>query len=1066
MYLADLHIHSRYSRATSRELDPQHLELWGRHKGLELIGTGDLTHAAWRQELREMLVPVGNGLYTLRDELRLPCKTRDTKQPYFAVSGEISTIYKKNGKTRKVHHVIILPGLDEADALAHRLEAIGNIHSDGRPILGLDSRDLLEIVLEACPEAIYIPAHIWTPHFSLFGAFSGFDTVEECYGDLSRHIHAMETGLSSDPAMNRCLSMLDGYQLVSSSDAHSPAKLGREATIIEGGPDYAALKQAIETGQGLGGTIEFFPEEGKYHLDGHRACHCRLEPEETTAYGGRCPVCGRRITVGVLSRVRQLSDRTEPAMQKPFESLIPLPELLAECMGVTVASKRVDIAYHRLLEQLGPEMTILRSLPVEQIQSAAGPVVGEAVRRLRKGQVHCLGGYDGEYGVIRVYRDGEAQAAGGQMSLLDALGLKPAPAAKKQLPAPVQQEPTPASTDAEIPAEHQPAEPEGAAPAPQLNPQQLAAVESEARTTAVIAGPGTGKTKTLVARIAHLICEKGVSPREITAVTFTRQAAGEMQERLEAELGTKAVRGLTVGTFHSIALGLLAKKPVADHAARLAHMQEALHCFGEKLSPRAALEKLSLEKNGLGSSLSRGVVQDYQQRLRNAGLRDLDDILLEALEPDASRLPCFRYLLVDEFQDINAVQHKLVEHWSSGRSLFVIGDPDQSIYGFRGADATCFENLLRRRPDAQVITLRDNYRSTAAVLECALSLIGQNPGGQRQLCARGAEGVPVRVMTGTDGYSEAAWITREITAMVGGTDMLTAHRAGYDREDPRAFSEIAVLARTNRQLEQIEAALRQSSIPCVVCGREAFWEDKAVQAMLGFFRWLRQPQDGDSLGDALRILWRIPEPVISQVQAAAVEASAQEGALDAELLTQRLAGYEVLLPFLEAVGEHAAAQASAQPRKLLARLAEQTGRKGKAVEKLLDAAVFHKRMEAFLDALLTGEEADLRRRSGQEKRSGAVSLMTLHGSKGLEFPVVFIAGVNEGDLPLLREGESCNFSEERRLLFVGLTRAREELILTCGGEPSPFLTELPSGVQRAELPRRHQAVRMEQLSIL
>ncbi|MBE5814536.1 MAG: hypothetical protein E7320_04915 [Clostridiales bacterium] len=1066
MYLADLHIHSRYSRATSRELDPQQLELWGRRKGLGLIGTGDLTHAAWRQELRTMLEPVGNGLYTLKEELRLPCRVPGSVQPRFVVTGEISTIYKKNGKTRKVHHVIILPGLEEADELSHKLEAIGNIHSDGRPILGLDSRDLLEIVLESCPEAIYIPAHIWTPHFSLFGAFSGFDTVEECYGDLSGHIHAMETGLSSDPAMNRCLSMLDGYQLVSSSDAHSPAKLGREATIIEGEPDYGLLKQAIETGEGLGGTVEFFPEEGKYHLDGHRACHCRLEPQETAALGGRCPVCGKRITVGVLSRVMQLADRREPVPQKPYESLIPLAELLAECMGATTASKKVESAYHELLSRLGPEMHILRTVPADEIAAAAGPVVAEAVRRLRKGQVHCEGGYDGEYGVIRVYDEGEAQAVGGQTSLLDALGLKPERKQAKQVALSSLAEAPRNTAEAKNAAKADKQTADGAGNAPSLNPQQEAAVRSEARTTAVIAGPGTGKTKTLVARIEYLIRDKGITPGEITAVTFTRQAAQEMQGRLEAALGKKAVKGLRVGTFHSIAMTVAPGRPIADRAQQLSLMAESLAVYGDALPPAAALEQLSLYKNGKAVQLSPAVMAEYSRRMAQAGLRDLDDVLLDALETDATRDKGFRCLLVDEFQDINAVQHRLVRHWSGeDGELFVIGDPDQSIYGFRGADASCFERLLAERPEASVITLEENYRSTGQVLECALSLIASNPGAPRCLRPH-ASGEPVRLMLGSDAYSEAAWIAGEIAAMVGGMDMLAAHRPSGNVEDPRAFSEFAVLARTHRQLEQIESSLRQAGIPCVVCGRERFWDNHTVQALLGFFRWLLDPADQLSLQAALHALWRLPDELITQVQAARQKTQGREGSFDTAAFAEKLVCFEVLAPFTEAVSELAPTLTTAKPRQLLARLAELTGCKGSPVEQLLNASVFHKKMELLLENLLTGSEGDLRRRSGQEKRSGAVSLMTLHGAKGLEFPVVFVAGLNEGDLPHSRDGVEGNMQEERRLLFVGITRAKEELILTCGGNPSPFLAELPETLRRGSMPRRQPKVHMEQLSIL
>ena len=271
MYIADLHIHSRFSRATSREGDLPHLDWWARRKGIGLVGTGDFTHPAWRAELREQLVPAGEGLYTLRKDLRLS-QEAPGPAPYFVVTGEISCIYKRHGKTRKVHNLLLLPSLEAADELSARLEAIGNIRSDGRPILGLDSRDLLELTLDTCQSAELIPAHIWTPHFAMFGAFSGFDTVEECFGDLSEHIHAVETGLSSDPPMNWRLSALDRLTLVSHSDAHSPAKLGREANLLETGLSYPELTAAIRTGEGFLGTLEFFPEEGKYHLDGHRGC--------------------------------------------------------------------------------------------------------------------------------------------------------------------------------------------------------------------------------------------------------------------------------------------------------------------------------------------------------------------------------------------------------------------------------------------------------------------------------------------------------------------------------------------------------------------------------------------------------------------------------------------------------------------------------------------------------------------------------------------------------------------------------------------------------------------------
>lgn len=405
--IADLHIHSRFSMATSKEGTPENLDFWARKKGISLIGTGDFTHPVWREELKERLVSEGNGLYRLRDAY---VKEESRKFPgegtRFVVSGEISSIYKKNGKTRKVHNVILLPGLEAADAMAQRLEKIGNIHSDGRPILGLDSHDLLEMMLDVCPEGILIPAHIWTPHFSVLGAKSGFDSVEECFEELAPYIHALETGLSSDPAMNWRISKLDRYQLVSNSDAHSPSKLGREANLLDIDCSYEGLYRAIQTGEGLEGTVEFFPEEGKYHFDGHRKCGVSLSPVEAERLGGICPVCGKKLTMGVDHRVEQLADRAEGFVKKDgkkYESLIPLPEVISACMGYSTASKKVQGCFEQMIQTLGTEFDILRNVPSEDIKSCAGERIAEGIENVRTGNVKRIPGYDGEYGKIELF---------------------------------------------------------------------------------------------------------------------------------------------------------------------------------------------------------------------------------------------------------------------------------------------------------------------------------------------------------------------------------------------------------------------------------------------------------------------------------------------------------------------------------------------------------------------------------------------------------------------------------------------------------------------------------------
>lgn len=411
MYIADLHIHSHYSRATSKDCTPEYLDFWARRKGIQLLGTGDFTHPIWREELRQKLTPAEEGFYVLKKEYCMKQGILSgAESPRFVVSGEISTIYKKNGRVRKIHSVILLPGIEEAQLVSEKLEAIGNLHSDGRPILGLDCRNLLEIVLETCPRAIFIPAHIWTPHFSLFGAFSGFDSIEECFEDLTPHIHALETGLSSDPPMIRRLSALDRFQLLSNSDAHSPSKLGREANLFNTDFSYQGLSDAIRTGEGLKGTIEFFPEEGKYHYDGHRKCNLCLSPSQALQYKGKCPVCGGKLTTGVSHRIEQLADRKEGYRQLKeefFESMVPLLEVIAASMGYTTASKKVQTQYETMVQTLGTEFDILRNLPIEDIRKVSGEWIAEGITRLRSKKVTCSPGYDGEYGVIQLFELGE-----------------------------------------------------------------------------------------------------------------------------------------------------------------------------------------------------------------------------------------------------------------------------------------------------------------------------------------------------------------------------------------------------------------------------------------------------------------------------------------------------------------------------------------------------------------------------------------------------------------------------------------------------------------------------------
>jgi uncharacterized protein (TIGR00375 family) len=430
--IADLHIHSRYSRATSPRLNLPNLERWAKIKGLSLLGTGDCTHPAWLKELKSQTDEAEEGFYVLKREVRRSFETGltealpmpETETPRFVLTGEIATIYKKADKIRKVHHLVILPDFKAAEAFNAKLESSGgNIRCDGRPILGMDSRDLLALLLEADERAMLIPAHIWTPWFSVLGAKSGFDSIEECYRDLTTHVPAIETGLSSNPPMNWALKNLDRFSIISNSDAHSPDKLGREATILDMELSYASLRSALSLHSHpvpsiILMTIEFFPQEGKYHYDGHRKCGFSRGPAEAAAGNNFCPVCGKVLTQGVMGRVLELADRpvneNEPcppdykgSNRRPYHSLIPLREIAAEILGADMASKKAEAAYFRLIEKGGSELPILMDKSLKDLEKLdvpglPGEVLAGAIMKMRAGEVSVEPGYDGEYGKIRI----------------------------------------------------------------------------------------------------------------------------------------------------------------------------------------------------------------------------------------------------------------------------------------------------------------------------------------------------------------------------------------------------------------------------------------------------------------------------------------------------------------------------------------------------------------------------------------------------------------------------------------------------------------------------------------
>ncbi|HSD12143.1 MAG TPA: endonuclease Q family protein [Patescibacteria group bacterium] len=417
-YIVDLHIHSRYSRACSKNLTLPNLAAWARAKGIDVLGTSDFTHPAWRRDIGDQLEPAEEGLFRLRkgcqaengtDSYEAAPAVRDGRAVRFMLTTELSCIYKKNGRTRRLHLLVFAPTLAAADAVIAALEKRDcNLRSDGRPILGLDAKEILKLALDADPRCMVVPAHAWTPWFSVFGSESGFDSLEECFEELTPEIHAIETGLSSDPAMNRRLSNLDGVMLISNSDAHGLRNLGREANAFElEAPSFGAITGVLRDKDKarFPYTIEFFPEEGKYHVDGHRECGYSCEPEETARRGGICPKCGKPLTRGVLGRVHALADRTpaEAAKMTPFRSIVPLEEVVAGALGVGKASKKAFAIYKTLLAAVGPEFHVLLDAPPGLVASAAGERVADAVERVRSARLLVTPGYDGIYGKVRIF---------------------------------------------------------------------------------------------------------------------------------------------------------------------------------------------------------------------------------------------------------------------------------------------------------------------------------------------------------------------------------------------------------------------------------------------------------------------------------------------------------------------------------------------------------------------------------------------------------------------------------------------------------------------------------------
>lgn len=799
-FYADLHIHSKYSRATSKSCNLEELAVWAQKKGLSVISTGDFTHPTWFAEIKEKLVPAGNGAFRLRPDIEKEIFQNSTPVR-FVLSVEISTIYKKWDKTRKVHHVVFVPDFEAAEKFRTRLDAIGNIKSDGRPILGLDSRDLLEITLEAGEGSCIIPAHIWTPWFSVLGSKSGFDSIEDCYGDLAEHIFAVETGLSSDPEMNWRVSSLDKYRLVSNSDAHSPSKLAREATVFDTEPDYFSIMNALKTGDGYVGTVEFFPEEGKYHEDGHRKCSICLTPEESVKLNNICPVCGKPLTIGVNHRVNELSDRRGNIIVPPTTagqtfSLVPLQEILSEIMGVGPQSKSVTKDYENLLRKGGSELSILHEIPIDEIEKLHSPLLAEGISRLRDGKVIKHAGFDGEYGVIKLFEESELVKKNFINLKLD-IDL---PVSKTTAPL------KPKNFNLPLAAQKPQSELMQKTPLTSLDEFQESAVKNTNNQLLIIAGPGSGKTTVLTKRIAYLISEKIMPAKNCLAITFTKKAANEMRERLSLLLKDE-VKDLNIHTFHSLCYSILKENR-------------------EVLGLSEDFRVISKEEKSL-----------YKENELPENLLEFDDLITLTLklfkenrEVLKSYQERYKYVSVDEYQDIDVNQYELIKLLvPSDGNILAIGDPNQAIYGFRGGNSKFFNNFKEDYPNVQLVNLKNNYRSTNIIVDASNQMINSF----NIISKYDKPHEKITIHTAPTDKAEAEFVVSKIESMIGGNSFFSfdSDRA-EGQEENYSFSDFAILYRTSTQLKPVIEALQRSGMPFVKLSNDLLCENKHIRNFL------------------------------------------------------------------------------------------------------------------------------------------------------------------------------------------------------------------------------------------